>query len=687
VVNHLIVIIQAEFYTEKRMATSVNLVDFERDRTLPPERIYIVFSGLVLSMLLAALDSTIVATALPTIVSELGGLAHISWVVTAYLLAQTVVTPLYGKLGDLYGRKRVMQSAIVLFLAGSALSGLSGTMFQLILFRAVQGLGGGGIVVTTQAVVGDIVAPRERGRYQGIFGGVFGLASIAGPLIGGYFTSNLNWRWIFYVNLPIGAVALAVIAFALPARRRRAQHRIDYAGAALLAAALAGVVLVCDIAGTVYPWNSPIVIGSSIATAAACALFIFVEQRAPEPVLPLGLFKNRTFVVACGVGIVVGFALFGAVTYMPIFFQVVKGGSPTRSGLEMVPMMAGMLVTSIVSGQIISRAGRYRLFPILGTAVATLGLFLISRLAADSAVFSASMRMLVLGLGLGGVMQILIMAVQNAVDYADLGAATSGATLFRLVGGSIGTAVLGAIFSASLAGALPSGTALGDVAAFGPETLARIAPDLRATYTDALMTSLNTMFFVAAVVGLAGFALAWLLPEQPLKKTLAAGAAEGAGRSAGRAFAQPTTGDSLPEVLGGIIALANRDVQRRYITAIIARAGVDLSPVAAWLLIRLEEKSSLDIDELARSYGVESARLRDALEVLRRRGFVTGNGNGEVYRKITREGCAVFNRLARARREHLAEICAEWPAGKHEELAAALRQVVRQIVPEAHAPQ
>src|SRR5581483_2306572 len=546
VVNHLIVIIQAEFYTEKRMATSVNLVDFERDRTLPPERIYIVFSGLVLSMLLAALDSTIVATALPTIVSELGGLAHISWVVTAYLLAQTVVTPLYGKLGDLYGRKRVMQSAIVLFLAGSALSGLSGTMFQLILFRAVQGLGGGGIVVTTQAVVGDIVAPRERGRYQGIFGGVFGLASIAGPLIGGYFTSNLNWRWIFYVNLPIGAVALAVIAFALPARRRRAQHRIDYAGAALLAAALAGVVLVCDIAGTVYPWNSPIVIGSSIATAAACALFIFVEQRAPEPVLPLGLFKNRTFVVACGVGIVVGFALFGAVTYMPIFFQVVKGGSPTRSGLEMVPMMAGMLVTSIVSGQIISRAGRYRLFPILGTAVATLGLFLISRLAADSAVFSASMRMLVLGLGLGGVMQILIMAVQNAVDYADLGAATSGATLFRLVGGSIGTAVLGAIFSASLAGALPSGTALGDVAAFGPETLARIAPDLRATYTDALMTSLNTMFFVAAVVGLAGFALAWLLPDQPLKKTLAAGAAEGAGRSAGRAFAQPTTGDSLP---------------------------------------------------------------------------------------------------------------------------------------------
>jgi EmrB/QacA subfamily drug resistance transporter len=669
------------------MATAVNLADFERGKTLPRERLYIVFSGLVLSMLLAALDSTIVATALPTIVSELGGLAHISWVVTAYLLAQTVVTPLYGKLGDLYGRKRVMQSAIVLFLAGSALSGLSGTMFQLIVFRAVQGLGGGGIVVTTQAVVGDIVAPRERGRYQGIFGAVFGVASIAGPLIGGYFTSNLSWRWIFYVNLPIGAIALTVIGLALPPRRRRAQHRIDYAGAALLAAALAGIVLVSDIAGSVYPWSSPIVIGALIATAAALALFVAVEKRAAEPVLPLALFKNRTFVVACIVGIVIGFALFGAVTYMPIFFQVVKGGTPTRSGLEMVPMMGGMLVTSIVSGQIISHAGRYRFFPILGTAVATLGLYLIARLSADSTVFSASMRMLVLGLGLGGVMQVLIMAVQNAVDYADLGAATSGATLFRLVGGSIGTAVLGAIFSASLTGALPSGAALGDVAAFGPETLARMPPDLRAAYAGALMTSLNTMFFVAAAVSLAGFAFAWLLPEQPLKMTLAAGAAEGAGRSAGRAFAQPTTGDSLPEVLGGIIALANRDVQRRYIAAIIARAGVDLSPAAAWLLIRLEEKPSLDIDELARSYGVETSRLHDAQQDLVRRGFVTANGDGKLNRKITPEGCAVFNRLARARREHLAEICAEWPAGKREELAAALRQVVRQIVPEAHAPQ
>jgi EmrB/QacA subfamily drug resistance transporter len=653
----------------------------EIPRALPRERVYVVFSGLVLSMLLAALDSTIVATALPTIVSELGGLAHISWVVTAYLLAQTVVTPLYGKLGDLYGRKRVMQSAILLFLLGSALSGLSRTMLELIVFRAVQGLGGGGIVVTTQAVVGDIVAPRERGRYQGIFGAVFGVASVAGPLIGGYFTSNWTWRWIFYVNLPIGAIALAVIGFSLPARRRRAEHRIDYAGAAALAAALAGIVLICDIAGTVYPWSSPTVIGIGVATATALALFVAAERRAAEPVLPLALFKIRTFVVACCVGAVVGFALFGAVTYMPIFFQVVKGGSPTRSGLEMVPMMGGMLVTSVVSGQIISRAGRYRFFPILGTAVATLGLFLLSRLSADTPVFAASMRMLVLGLGLGGVMQVMIIAVQNAVDYADLGAATSGATLFRLVGGSIGTAVLGAIFSARLGAALPSGAALGDITAFGPDTLTRIPPELRARYADALMASLDTMFFVAAVVALAGFAAAWLLPEQPLKKTLAAAAAEGAGRSAGNALAQPSGGDSLAEVLGGIVALANRDVQRRYISAIVARAGVDLSPAAAWLLVRLEEQPNVDLDHLSRSYAIDSRRLRDALEDLVRRGFIAANGDGR--RSITREGCAVFNKLVAARRNHLAEVCAEWPAEKRDEFATALRQVARQLIPEA----
>ena len=330
-------------------------------------RVIVVFSGLLLAMLLAALDQTIVATALPTIVGELGGLARLSWVVTSYLLAQTVVTPLYGKLGDLYGRKGVLQTAVVIFLVGSALCGLSHSMTQLIAFRAIQGLGGGGLMVTAMAVVGDIVPPRDRGRYQGIFGAVFGLASIAGPLLGGYFTTHWTWRWIFYINLPLGILALVVIAATLPSRSDRQQHRIDYAGAVLLAIALSAVILVTDLGGTSYPWSSPIVVGTAAVGLVALVLFLVVEQRAAEPILPLHLFRNSAFSVTSVVALIVGFAMFGSITYLPLFFQVVKGASPTESGLEMLPMMGGMLTSSIVSGQLISRTGRYKIFPVIGT--------------------------------------------------------------------------------------------------------------------------------------------------------------------------------------------------------------------------------------------------------------------------------------------------------------------------------
>ncbi|GAC1452802.1 MAG: hypothetical protein PVSMB1_00630 [Gemmatimonadaceae bacterium] len=326
-------------------------------------QILIAFSGLVLAMLLAALDSTIVSTALPTIVSELGGLEQLAWVVTGYLLAQTIVTPVYGKLGDLYGRKIVMQSAIVLFLIGSVLCGLSQNMTELILFRAIQGLGGGGLVVTTQAVVGDIVPPRDRGRYQGIFGAVFGLSSIAGPLLGGYFTTQLSWRWIFYINLPVGIAALVVLAATLPSLSRRVIRAIDYAGAALIAIVLSSITLLSDLGGTSYPWSSPVSIGLIGISLLSLALFVMVQRRAAEPVLPLHLFHQQTFVVTSVVGLIVGFALFGSVTYFPLYLQVVKGVSPTTSGMQMVPMMGGMLVTSILSGQLISRTGRYKIFP------------------------------------------------------------------------------------------------------------------------------------------------------------------------------------------------------------------------------------------------------------------------------------------------------------------------------------
>ena len=492
---------------------------------LNPKEIRLIIGGLLLVLLLAALDSTIVATALPTIVGEMGGITHLSWVVTAYLLAQTVVTPLYGKLGDLYGRKKVVQVAIVIFLAGSALCGLARSLTQLIVFRAVQGLGGGGLMVTTQAVIGDIVPARDRGKYQGIFGAVFGLSSIAGPLIGGYFTTHLTWRWIFYINLPLGLIAIAVLAATLPGVSRRVSHAIDYAGAALLATALSGTIVVTDLGGLTYPWSSPIILAMIAVTLASIAGFIAVERKAKEPVLPLRLFSNRTFAISVVVGMIVGFALFGSVTYLPLFLQVVKGDSPTESGLRTIPMMGGMLISSIVSGQLISRKGRYKIFPVIGTAVMVVGLFLLSRMSPDTSLTMTSIYMMTVGLGLGLVMQVLVLAAQNAVDFKDLGVATSGATLFRLVGGSVGTAILGAIFAArlhtNLLQTLPGADASAG-ANVSPRAIAAMEPAARQLYISGFTTSLNTVFLVASIIGIVGFLLSWLLPEKPLRDTVAA---------------------------------------------------------------------------------------------------------------------------------------------------------------------
>ncbi len=386
----------------------------------------LIFGALMLVILLASLDQTIVATALPTIVGDLGGLQHLSWVVTAYLLASTITGPLYGKFGDLYGRKQTLQVAIVIFLIGSMLCGIAQNMPELIAFRALQGLGAGGLITTTIAVVGDIIPPRDRGRYQGIFGGVFGVSTIVGPLLGGFFVDNLSWRWIFYVNLPVAAVAMAVIGAVFHTRTERVEHAIDYLGAMLLAGGLSAVVLFTSLGGTTFAWSS----GESVLLIALGVVllvgFLFAERRAGEPILPLELFRNRIFSVCAGIGFIIGLALFGSVTYLPIFLQIVKGRSPTSSGLQLTPMMGGLLVTSIVSGRLISRFGRYKPFPVVGTAVMTVGMLLLSRLDIHSTGLYASLSMLVLGLGLGMVMQVLVLAVQNAVDYRHMGVATSG---------------------------------------------------------------------------------------------------------------------------------------------------------------------------------------------------------------------------------------------------------------------
>ncbi|HKS89807.1 MAG TPA: MDR family MFS transporter, partial [Stellaceae bacterium] len=523
------------------------------DRKQP---VSVVFGALMLVMLLASLDQTIVATALPTIVGELGGLAHLSWIVTAYLLATTVVTPLYGKLGDLFGRKIVLQSAVLLFLLGSALCGISNSMGELIAFRALQGLGGGGLMVTTMAAVGDIVSPRERGRYQGIFGGVFGFSTVVGPLIGGFFVDHLSWRWIFYVNLPLGLVAVAIIGWVFQAPRLHRHPTLDAAGAALLAVTLTALILFTSLGGHSVAWTSPAALGMLAVGLGALAGFIAVEHFAAEPILPLRLFRTRVFAVSCAIGFIVGLAMFGSVTYMPVYLQVVKGVSPSTAGLELTPMMAGVLVTSIASGRIISRIGRYRPFPIAGTAVMTVGLLLLATLGAASATWLASAYMLVLGLGLAMVMQVLILAVQNAVDYRELGVATSGATLFRSIGGAIGTSIFGAIFTAGLAAGLAHGLPVGTSlpSAMEPAQIAALPDTIRTAYLGAFTAALHPVFVVAAALAALGFALSWLMQDVPLR-----GPARG--EAIGQSFAMPrdaTSLDELQRIVGRLIRRENR---------------------------------------------------------------------------------------------------------------------------------
>jgi len=555
----------------------------------PSQRVRLIFAALLLVLLLASLDQTIVSTALPTIVGDLGGISHLSWVVTAYLLASTIVTPLYGKLGDLYGRKLVLQTAIVIFLVGSALCGLAQNMPQLIAFRALQGLGGGGLMVTTVAVVGDLVAPRDRGRYQGLFGGVFGISTVIGPLIGGFFVDHLSWRWIFYINLPVGVVALAVIAVAFHARPDRLRHSVDYLGAGLLAGGLSAVVLFTSLGGTTYDWGATQMIVLAVIGVLLLVLFVLVESRATEPILPLALFANRTFSVTSAIGFIIGVALFGSITYLPLYLQIVKGHSPTESGLLLTPMMVGVLITSVTSGNIISRTGRYRPFPIVGTAVAAIAVFLLSRLAVSTPIWLSALYMLVLGLGLGMVMQVLVLAAQNAVPYELLGVATSGSTLFRQIGGSIGVSIFGAIFAnrlaTELAARLPPGAHVPTAA--NPTVVQHLPPAVKQPYVEAFTAAIQPVFLAATGFAIAAFLLTWLLREVPLRATAAA-------VGIGESFASPREDRSDRELERIISSVASGRMRTDVYRRIVESAGLDLTSEEAWLLGRIAIGDRID---------------------------------------------------------------------------------------------
>lgn len=573
------------------------------DVAVDPQRRNFIFVAILLGMLMAALDQTIVATALPTIVANLGGAGHQSWVVTSYLLASTIITALVGKFGDLFGRKRVFQAAVVFFVAGSVLCGLSSSMGMLVASRALQGIGGGGLMVTAMALIGEVIPLRDRGRYQGAMGAVFGVTTVIGPLLGGYFTDHFTWRWAFWINVPISVVVFFVAAAAIPALSERAKPAIDYTGILLVGLGAAGLTLATSWGGTTYPWGSPTIIGLFTGSVIALCLFAWVESRAAAPILPTRLFGSPVFTVCCVLSFVVGFAMLGALTFLPTYMQFVNGVSATTSGLRTLPMVIGMLTTSMGSGVIVGRTGKYKVFPVAGTAVMAVAFFLMSRMDPSTSVFVQSLFLVILGAGIGMCMQTLVLIVQNTVGFDDLGVATSGVTFFRTIGSSFGAAIFGSLFTnflhsrigpAMVASRAPA------AAAASPEALHRLPREAAAPIVAAYSESLTHVFGWAVPVALAGFVLALFLRQVPLREM------HDSTIDLGDAFGMPST-ETPDQMLENAVERMLRGVPGMRLRSIAMRPDCRLDVAGLWGVLR--------INRYGQMHG--TARLTDIADYLR----------------------------------------------------------------------
>ncbi|MEU3756708.1 MDR family MFS transporter [Streptomyces olivoreticuli] len=627
---------------------------------LSRRRINLVFVTIVLGMLLAALDQTIVSTALPTIVADLGGGGHMAWVVTAYLLAETVSTVLVGKFGDLFGRKVVFQLSAVVFVGGSVFAGAANSMLMLIAARALQGIGGGGLMVTAMALIADVIPLRERGKYQGALGAVFGVTTVVGPTLGGIFTDHATWRWCFYVNVPVAIVMVAMAARTIPVVRSAVRPVIDYLGIVLVALGASGLVLGLEWGGNEYAWGSAVIVGLFAGSVVLLGLFVLVELRAKEPMLPMHLFRNPVFVVCSVLSFIVGFAMLGAMTYLPTYLQYVDGVSATMSGVRALPMVAGLLGASMLSGIVVSRTGRYRAFPIAGTAVMALGLYLMSTMNAATGPWLESLYMFVLGVGIGLAMQVLTIAVQNTVAYHELGTATSGVTFFRTLGSSFGTAIFGTLYSnqlrPNLLDALTRSPGVPPATVQSPQGLRQLTHAQAAPVIAAYADTVNYVFFWVVPVALAGFVVAWFLKEVPLRDSARAGASD-----MGEGFAAPDSAEAERQLERAVASVMRKEEGPPVSRRILAESGSALGPAEAWTLGQIHWRLRVRGEATLRSVAVAHRMPPEVLEPAFARTAEAGLARVDGDRlSLTPAGEAEIERLGAAWRSWLSTRLEDW---------------------------